>query len=198
MICRRLFLLAIAAVALYAEDFSGKVVAITDGDTIKVMHDGALERIRLWGIDCPESKQAFGTRAKQLTGDLAFGKIVTVKVRDIDRYKRTVAEIILPDGRNQTEAALSACLLGENGWCVRFHFLRLRVREQHVDQLRRKLLRANAIIHGGEGGRATALPLKFDGNRLKLVGEPNPLKLREGQYVLAAWRNGANGLLVMG
>jgi micrococcal nuclease len=64
------------------------------------MHNGLAERIRLWGIDCPESKQAFGTRAKQLTGDLAFGKEVTVRVRDVDRYKRTVAEIILQDGRN--------------------------------------------------------------------------------------------------
>ena len=54
---RRLFLLAaVAAAALYAEDFTGKVVAITDGDTIKVMHNGASERIRLWGIDCPEMK----------------------------------------------------------------------------------------------------------------------------------------------
>jgi micrococcal nuclease len=97
---RRLFLLAAAAAALYAEDFTGKVVAITDGDTIKVMHNGAAERIRLWGVDCPEAKQAFGTRAKQFTGDLAFGKTVTVNVRDTDRYKRTVAEIILPDGRN--------------------------------------------------------------------------------------------------
>ncbi len=58
------------------------------------------ERIRLWGIDAPESKQAFGTRAKQFTGDLAFGQTVTVRVRDIDRYKRAVAEIILPNGRN--------------------------------------------------------------------------------------------------
>ena len=97
---RRLFLLAAVAAALFAQDFTGNVVSITDGDTIRVMHNGVSERIRLWGIDCPESKQAFGTRAKQFTGDLAFGQTVTVKVRDIDRYKRTVAEIILPDGRN--------------------------------------------------------------------------------------------------
>jgi endonuclease YncB( thermonuclease family) len=101
VVTRRLFLLAaVAAAALYAEDFAGKVVAISDGDTIRVMHNGASERIRLWGIDCPEMKQPFGTRAKQFTGDLAFGQVVIVKVRDIDRYKRTVAEIILPDGRN--------------------------------------------------------------------------------------------------
>jgi endonuclease YncB( thermonuclease family) len=51
-------------------------------------------------IDCPESKQPFRTRAKQFTGDLAFGKEVQVHVRDIDRYHSTVAEIILPDGRD--------------------------------------------------------------------------------------------------
>ena len=60
---RRLFLLAaVAAAALYAEDFAVRVVAISDGDTIRVMHNGAAERIRLWGIDCPEMKQPFGTR----------------------------------------------------------------------------------------------------------------------------------------
>ena len=84
-----LLLVAVAAAALWAEDFSGKGVAISDGDTIRVMHDGAAERIRLWGIDAPESKQAFGTRAKQFTGDLAFGEIVTVKVRDLELEART-------------------------------------------------------------------------------------------------------------
>src|ERR1035441_8396044 len=101
VVTRRLFLLAaVAAAALYAEDFAGKVVSISDGDTIRVIYNGASERIRLSGIDCPEMKQPFGTRAKQFTGDLAFGQVVTVKVRDIGRYKRTVAEIMLPDGRN--------------------------------------------------------------------------------------------------
>ena len=107
---RRLFLLAAVAAALSAQDFTGKVVSITDGDTIRVMHDGAAERIRLWGIDCPESKQAFGTRAKQFTGDLAFGQTVTVRMKDIDRYKRTVAEIILPDGRNLNQEIVRAGL----------------------------------------------------------------------------------------
>ena len=37
-VLKRLLLLAAVAATLYAEDFSGKVVAITDGDTIKVMH----------------------------------------------------------------------------------------------------------------------------------------------------------------
>ena len=55
-------------------------------------------------------KQPFGTRAKQFTGDLAFGQMVTVKIRDIDRYKRTVAEVILPDGRNLNQKIVRAGL----------------------------------------------------------------------------------------
>ena len=82
------------------EEVNAPVIGISDGDTIKVLQDGVSKRIRLWGIDCPEMKQAFGTRAKQFTGDLAFGKTVTLRVHDVDRYGRQVAEIILPDGRN--------------------------------------------------------------------------------------------------
>jgi hypothetical protein len=37
-----------AAAALAAQDFTGNVLGITDGDTIRVMHNGAAERVRLW------------------------------------------------------------------------------------------------------------------------------------------------------
>jgi micrococcal nuclease len=70
---RRLFILTAAtAVALSGQDFTASVITITDGDTIRVMHDGVSEGVRLWGVDAPETKQAFGTQAKQFTGDLAF------------------------------------------------------------------------------------------------------------------------------
>jgi endonuclease YncB( thermonuclease family) len=110
MSCRLVSFAALAVGALSAEDFTGKVVGISDGDTIRIMHNGVPERVRLWGIDCPESKQAFGSRARQFNDDLAFGQIVTVRVRDIARYKRTVAEIILPDGRNLNQELVRAGL----------------------------------------------------------------------------------------
>src|ERR1700730_10673810 len=105
---RRVFLLVAVAATLFSEDFTGKVVGISDGDTIRVMRNGAPERIRLWGIDCPESKQPFGTRAKQFTGDVTFGQTVTVRVGDIDRYKRAEADILLPDGRNLNQELVRA------------------------------------------------------------------------------------------
>ncbi len=77
-----------------AADFTGRVVGVTDGDTITVLHKGKGERIQLHGIDCPEKRQAFGKRAKQFTSTLVFGKTVTVHVLDRDRYGRTVGEVL--------------------------------------------------------------------------------------------------------
>jgi micrococcal nuclease len=71
--------------------WSGKVVGVSDGDSITVLHDGRQEKIRLWGIDCPEKSQDFGAKAKQATSWLVFGKIVEVEPVDVDRYGRTVA-----------------------------------------------------------------------------------------------------------
>lgn len=95
-------LLAALAHASPAEPaaFRGKVVGVSDGDTITVLHDGHPERIRLHGIDAPEKGQAFSARARQFAASLALGREVVVRVTDRDRYGRTVAEVILPDGRS--------------------------------------------------------------------------------------------------
>lgn len=83
------------------ESFTGKVVNVTDGDTVVVLREGNIqEKIRLAEIDCPEKSQAFGQRAKQFTLDKAALKNVTVEVRDHDRYGRTVGEVFLPDGKS--------------------------------------------------------------------------------------------------
>jgi micrococcal nuclease len=91
-----------------ATEFHGRVVGIADGDTITVLHDGRAEKIRLYGIDAPEKGQAFGDRAKQFTSELAFGQTVSVRVRDHDRYRRTVGDVILPDGRSLNEELVRA------------------------------------------------------------------------------------------
>ena len=74
--------------------WSGMVVGVTDGDTIKVMgaHNKQV-KIRLYGIDTPERGQPFGKRAKQFTSKMVYGKVVEVEVMDTDRYGRTVAMI---------------------------------------------------------------------------------------------------------
>ena len=74
-----------------ASAWSGKVVGVIDGDSITVLHDGRQEQIRLWGIDCPEKGQDFGSKAKHATSILVFGKMVDVDPVTTDRYGRTVA-----------------------------------------------------------------------------------------------------------
>ena len=72
--------------------WTGKVIGISDGDTIKVLTpDKRMVKIRLYGIDCPEKKQAFGKRAKWFCSDLVFGRNVEIEPVTKDRYGRVVA-----------------------------------------------------------------------------------------------------------
>lgn len=84
--------------AFASQSFDGQVVGVSDGDTITVLNDQKQIKVRLYGVDCPESKQAFGTRARQFTSEQVFGKLVSVEVMDIDRYGRTVGIVTTPDG----------------------------------------------------------------------------------------------------
>jgi endonuclease YncB( thermonuclease family) len=76
----------------------GKVVGVTDGDTITVL-DGEKQqhKIRLEGIDTPESHQAFGTQSTKALSEKIFGKQVKVKWEDQDRYRRILGHIYLDD-----------------------------------------------------------------------------------------------------
>jgi endonuclease YncB( thermonuclease family) len=66
---------------------------------------------RLNGIDCPEKRQAYGTRAKQTASALVFRKEVTFHTHGLDKYKRTIADVILSDGMNLNQE------LVKQGWC---------------------------------------------------------------------------------
>ncbi len=97
-----LFVVATLAPRLEAGDqYIARVVGIVDGDTIDVLSATNTQvRIRLWGIDSPEPGQDFSGRAKELTSSLAFNNQVLVKPHNKDRNGRTVAEIVLPNGKD--------------------------------------------------------------------------------------------------
>jgi micrococcal nuclease len=107
----RFALALIACHALWAQaDPETRVTGIVDGDTIHVSRQGVDRRVRLWGIDAPEVHQSFGASAKRFTRKLASRKTVTLQIRDVDRYGRIVAEVILPDGRNLNQEIVRAGL----------------------------------------------------------------------------------------
>lgn len=81
------------AVSCLAETLTGKVVSVYDGDTITVLEGTTQHKIRFEGIDTPESKQPFGTRAKQAMSKMVFGKEVRVEWSNKDRYGRTLGHV---------------------------------------------------------------------------------------------------------
>ncbi len=105
MINLRFILLLIIALsfATLSQAWTGKVVGISDGDTIKVLRDGKQVKIRLYGVDTPEKVQSFGNKAKQFTASLVGGKMVDVETITTDRYGRTVGQVAVSGDLLDTE-----------------------------------------------------------------------------------------------
>lgn len=98
MILRFIFLALALCTAAHAETLSGKVVGVSDGDTITVLDaDFQQHKIRLSGIDAPEKKQPFGQRSKEHLSQLVFDKAVAVEWNKLDRYKRTIGKVMVAD-----------------------------------------------------------------------------------------------------
>lgn len=102
------WLIAVNAVpATFSEEFKGKVIGVSDGDTITILFQGEQKKVRLSGIDCPEKTQDFGQQAKAFTSKFAFAKKVKVVSVGHDRYQRTIGEVFLPNGKNLNNLLLS-------------------------------------------------------------------------------------------
>lgn len=81
-------------------EITAVVVAITDGDTIRVrLPDGAEEPVRLIGIDAPEPGAAGAVGASSLLRDLIEGEqvLLTLDVSDRDRFDRLLRYVWLGD-----------------------------------------------------------------------------------------------------
>lgn len=83
-----------------------KVVRVVDGDTLIIDYNGTEERVRLIGVDTPESvhpdkekNTEFGTTASNFSKDLLTDKYVKIEldVQERDQYGRLLAYIYLDD-----------------------------------------------------------------------------------------------------
>lgn len=96
-----------AVVARAGETWSGRVVSISDGDTLDVMRNGRRVRVRLAGIDAPEYGQPWNRRARARLSELVMRSVVSVKVLDVDRYGRKVVDVTIADGRRASDVLVS-------------------------------------------------------------------------------------------
>jgi micrococcal nuclease len=96
------------------------VINVVDGDTIDIDipdNQNNCTRIRLWGIDTPETKNPkvgvmyFGPEAAEFTTKLALRKQVMIYLdterQTRDKYDRLLGYVRLPDGRFLNEVLLT-------------------------------------------------------------------------------------------
>ena len=104
-------LLACTCNTAYAKEFSAKVIAVLDGDTVLVKLASGLKKIRLAEIDAPEvghagmggqppnsqKAQAFGEASRHSLSDMVLGKQVKIVSQATDQYGRMVAHLSVDD-----------------------------------------------------------------------------------------------------
>jgi len=89
--------LTLAALAPFGQAATAAtVLSIGDGDTISVLERGQKLKVRLACIDAPETAQSpYGVASRnQLKALLPLGSTVSLRVQTVDRYGRSVAEVI--------------------------------------------------------------------------------------------------------
>ncbi|WP_107726093.1 thermonuclease family protein [Neisseria weaveri] len=78
----------------YVRYYEGVVTAVSDGDTLRMTDThGRKHKIRLAYIDAPELQQAHGQAARRVLEKAVWGQTAEVRIFDIDRYGREVAQV---------------------------------------------------------------------------------------------------------
>ena len=93
--CALVFILSVKAFAAVADSFEGRVVKVSDGDTITVLTQGERRKVRLGGIDAPEKDQPFGRKSREYLASMVAGKDVVIQFDKTDRYGRIIGKILV-------------------------------------------------------------------------------------------------------
>lgn len=90
------YFITLATVTLQEGDtILGKCISVRDADTIKVLSDNSVYKIRLSGIDAPERGQEYSRKAKVALASKIKGRNITVEVTGYDKYRRILGEVTL-------------------------------------------------------------------------------------------------------
>jgi len=103
---------------------TGRIISVTDGDTV-VMQTGQVKtRIRLASIDAPERDhvqgttprpgQPYGDAAKVFLANLVQGRVITAHCFEQDHYRRHVCDLLLERGQTANRSLVAAGLAWAN------------------------------------------------------------------------------------
>ncbi len=87
------FLLAVWSACAGAAEVNGRVIGVSDGDTLTLMVGTERVKVRLSEIDAPEHGQPYGHRARQSLAELCDREPAIVASAGRDRYGRTVGAV---------------------------------------------------------------------------------------------------------
>lgn len=86
----------------------GLVISVHDGDTFHMVTDQRLNlKVRIAYIDAPENDQPYGHEAQTYLAQRILKKRVCIKIKYKDPYKRSIAEVIVPNNQNLNEQLIS-------------------------------------------------------------------------------------------
>ena len=141
-----------------AAELTGRVVSVTDGDTVKLLTPERTQlTIRLIEIDAPEGGQPWGDRSKQALSALVSSRDVRIVENGRDQYGRTLGRIYV--GAMDVNAEM---VRNGSAWAYRQYLVdrSLLTLEQEAKTAKRGLwsMSANQIVPPWEWRNGTPAP----------------------------------------
>ena len=124
-----MFAIFIFSLSIIAVAVSGKVIRVSDGDTILIQSGSQKIRVRMYGIDAPELKQKYGEESKKYLEKRIMDKNVDIKVINQDQYGRKVGKVFYKNKDINLEMIETG-----NAWFYEYHAKR----EKHLRMLKNK------------------------------------------------------------
>ena len=111
-----LFSIFIFSLSVIAMAVSGKVIKVSDGDTILIQSGSQRIKVRMYGIDAPELKQNYGEDSKNYLEKRILNQNVDVKVINEDKYGRKVGKVFYKNKDINLEMIKTG-----NAWFYEYH-----------------------------------------------------------------------------
>ena len=139
-------------------------MGVSDGDTATVLlPDNSQRKVRLWGIDAPESKQDFGQIAKKKLSDLIFQKEVKVDVSESDLYGRAIGKVYVDSSYVNLEMVIAG---------LAWHYVQYAPNDTELAEAEKF---ARSLKRGLWGGNSPIAPWEFLKNKpQKEEKDPKP------------------------
>jgi micrococcal nuclease len=96
------------------QEFTARIIAVLDGDTVLVRRHGRPMKIRLAEIDAPEKEQPYGETSKLSLSGMVMGKTVKIAGQTMDQYGRLLAHLSVTAPRPAEDRASGGASLADD------------------------------------------------------------------------------------